>query len=52
VDEDQINAHFENGILEVTIPGAAAGREPKRIQVEGANGSDGRQRADGEGSSS
>ena len=35
VDEDQISARFENGILEITIPGAAAGREPKRIQVEG-----------------
>jgi HSP20 family protein len=41
VDEDQINARFENGILEVTIPGAAAGREPKRIQVEGDDSSDG-----------
>jgi HSP20 family protein len=41
VDEDQINARFENGILEVTIPGAAAGREPKRIQVEGGDSSDG-----------
>jgi HSP20 family protein len=41
VDEDQINARFENGILEVAIPGAAAGREPKRIQVEGGDSSDG-----------
>ena len=44
VDEDQINARFENGILEITIPGAAAGREPKRIQVEGGESSDGEQR--------
>src|SRR5215210_586233 len=43
VNEDQINARFENGVLEVTIPGAAAGREPKRIQVEGGNGSRGEQ---------
>jgi HSP20 family protein len=41
VDEDQINARFENGILEVAIPGAAAGREPKRIQVENGDSSDG-----------
>ena len=44
VDEDQISARFENGILEITIPGAAAGREPKRIQVEGGESSDGEQR--------
>jgi len=43
VNEDQINARFENGVLEVTIPGAAAGQEPKRIQVEGGNGSRGEQ---------
>src|ERR671921_1611991 len=44
VDEDQISARFENGILEIMIPGAAAGREPKRIQVEGGESSDGEQR--------
>ena len=33
VDENEINARFENGVLEVTIPGAAA-QEPRRIQVE------------------
>jgi HSP20 family protein len=47
VDEDKINARFENGVLEVTVQGAAAGREPKRIQVEGGEGSSSR-----EGSSS
>jgi HSP20 family protein len=47
VDEDQINARFENGVLEVTIPGAAAAREPKRIQVDGGEGSDGEQHAGG-----
>jgi HSP20 family protein len=41
VDEEQINARVENGVLEVTIPGAAAGREPKRIQIEGDQGSGG-----------
>jgi HSP20 family protein len=34
VDENEINARFENGVLEVTIPGAAAAQEPRRIQVE------------------
>ncbi len=35
VDEDSIHARFENGILEVTIKGAAAAQGPKRIVVEG-----------------
>ncbi len=35
VDEDSIHARFENGILEVTIEGAAAAQGPKRIEVEG-----------------
>src|SRR5215212_52723 len=34
VDEDSIRARYENGVLEVTIAGAAAVREPRRIQVE------------------
>ncbi len=38
VDEDSIRARYENGVLEVTIAGAAAAREPRRIQVEGATG--------------
>jgi HSP20 family protein len=35
VEEDRIRARFQDGILEVTIEGAAAVREPKRIQIEG-----------------
>jgi HSP20 family protein len=35
VDEDRIRARYEDGILEVTVEGAAAVREPKRIQIEG-----------------
>jgi HSP20 family protein len=51
VDEDQINARFENGVLEVTIPGAAAGREAKHVQIEGGgDGSQGEQQRAGEGS--
>ena len=34
VDEESIRARFEDGVLEVTIKGAAAVREPKRIQIE------------------
>jgi HSP20 family protein len=39
VDEDQIKANFENGVLEVRVPGAAAVQEPKRIQIGGGDGS-------------
>ncbi len=35
VDEDGIRARYEDGVLEVTVEGAAAVREPKRIQIEG-----------------
>ena len=34
VDEDRVRARYENGVLEVTIEGAAAAREPRRIQVQ------------------
>ncbi|WP_119069599.1 Hsp20/alpha crystallin family protein [Rubrobacter indicoceani] len=34
IDEGAISARFENGILEATIQGAAAVREPKKIQIE------------------
>jgi len=38
VDEDSIRARYENGVLEVSIQGAAAVREPRRIQIEDATG--------------
>ena len=38
VDEDSIRARYENGVLEVSIQGAAAVREPRRIQIENATG--------------
>lgn len=41
VDESKVHARFENGILEVTVEGAAAVREPKRIEIEGGDGSGG-----------
>jgi HSP20 family protein len=36
-DESKINARYDNGILEVTVEGAAAVQEPKRIQIEGSD---------------
>ena len=36
VDESKIHARYENGILEVTVEGAAQVQEPKRIQIEGS----------------
>lgn len=33
--ESAINARFQDGVLEVRISGAAAVREPRRIQIEG-----------------
>jgi HSP20 family protein len=38
VNEENIRARFEDGVLEVTIQGAAAVREPRRIQIEGGSG--------------
>jgi HSP20 family protein len=35
LDESKIHARYENGVLEVTVEGAAAVQEPKRIQIEG-----------------
>jgi HSP20 family protein len=35
VDESKIHARYEDGVLEVTVEGAAAVQEPKRIQIEG-----------------
>ncbi len=34
-DESKVRARFENGVLEVTVEGAAVVTEPKRIQIEG-----------------
>ena len=45
VDENNINAHFDNGVLEVVIEGAAAQTEPRRVQVEGQQADGGGQRA-------
>lgn len=37
VDESKVHARFQNGVLEVNIEGAAAVKEPKRIEVEGGD---------------
>ena len=56
VEEDRIRARFQDGVLEVTIEGAAAVREPKRIQIEvqtsEGEGTGGQARAGGGASSS
>jgi HSP20 family protein len=36
VSSEDVQARFEDGVLEVTVTGAAAVREPERIQVEGS----------------
>lgn len=37
VDESKIHARYENGVLEVTVEGAAQVQEPKRIRIEGSD---------------
>ena len=41
VDEEKIHARYQDGILEVTLEGAAAAREPRRVQVEVSGGQQG-----------
>ncbi len=45
VDESNITARFDNGVLEVVIEGAAAQTEPRHVQVEGQQGNGGEQTA-------
>lgn len=40
VDEEHIRAHFTDGVLEVILEGAAAVREPRRIEIEGSEDED------------
>ena len=37
VEEADISARFEAGVLEVRVPGGAAQRVPKRIQIQGSS---------------
>jgi HSP20 family protein len=41
VDEEKIHARYQDGILEVTLEGAAAVREPRRIRIEVPGGQQG-----------
>jgi HSP20 family protein len=38
IDESKISARYEDGVLEVTVQGAAVAREPKHIQIQGPSG--------------
>jgi HSP20 family protein len=38
VDDSKIHARFEDGVLEVTVEGAAVEQAPKRIEIEGSSG--------------
>ena len=51
VDESNISARFQDGVLEVRVTGAAAVQEPKRIQIE-SEGSGGGESSGGESSGS
>ena len=41
VSGDDVHARFDDGVLEVTLKGAAEVRQPERIQVEGSESSQG-----------
>lgn len=41
VSSDDIHARFDDGVLQVTVKGAAEVRQPERIQVEGSESSKG-----------
>ena len=38
VDDGDITAEFDNGLVEITVAGAAAAPEPRRIQVRNKAG--------------
>ena len=38
VEEGQISARFEDGVLEVRVPGGATELTPKRIEIQGPSG--------------
>src|SRR5215211_779268 len=38
VEEGQISARFEDGVLEVRVPGGATELVPKRIEIQGPSG--------------
>ena len=38
VDEDDISADFENGLMEITVRGAASPEQPRRIEIRNRSG--------------
>ena len=38
IDEDDISADYENGLLEIVVRGAAAAAEPRRIEIRAKSG--------------
>jgi HSP20 family protein len=38
IEEEEIRARFEDGVLEVRVPGGAAEKAPKRIRIQGPGG--------------
>ncbi len=40
VDENSINARYQDGVLEVKVTGIAAVQEPRRIQIKGPTGAE------------
>ena len=38
IDEDDISAEFDNGLVEITVEGAASSSEPRRIEVRNRAG--------------
>ena len=40
VEEGRIRARFEDGVLEVQVPGGATELVPKRIEIQGPSGED------------
>ena len=38
VEEGQVSAQFEDGVLEVRVPGGATELVPKRIEIQGPSG--------------
>ena len=42
VDADAVKARFDNGVLEVVLPGAVQEAQPKKIAIESGEGREGR----------
>jgi HSP20 family protein len=51
VDESNITARFDDGVLEVVIEGAAQAQEPRHVQVEGREGNGEQRTREQQGSS-